>query len=137
MISKIPRAVFDAIVILGGRLGIKMRDPARFASIGRKIMGKLIRFARLNPGLSIVSMLLNFGLSVDLANQLINWYATSGKKRRRLRVTNVKALNRSVRRLEGFHKLSVRVNAALSNRPASRSMPRRRCTKCRKNPCGC
>lgn len=136
-VSKIPRAVFDAIVILAGRLGIPLRNVGRIVPVARMILSKLIRFVRLTPGMTLLSMLLSLGLNVDLANQLIVWHATSGKRRRRIRVTNVKALNRSVRRLEGFHRLSQRVEMALASRTTTRTIRRRRCPKCRKSPCTC
>jgi hypothetical protein len=61
--------------------------------------------------------------------------ASSKKKRRRMNVANVKALRRGVRRLEGFERLACRVTAGLHARSARRS--RRRCVRCKRNPCAC
>jgi hypothetical protein len=57
-------------------------------------------------------------------------------KRRRMNVANTKALRRSIRRLKGFDRLSVRVHAQLG-RAAGRRRSTRRCGTCRKNPCSC
>jgi len=130
--------IFNIIVKLAGRLGIVIRTPGAVVRIGRNTIAKLLRFARANPGLTIINLLLNLGLAGDEATRLIAWYSTYGKRHRRIKVTNVKALNRSVRRLEGFRRLSHRVEAALTRRGVSRSSTRvRRCSRCRKNPCCC
>jgi len=132
------QTTFDIIVKLAGRLGIPIKRPSSVVRIGRSIIAKLLRFARANPGLTIINLLLNLGLSAFEANEIISWWATKGKRRRRIRVTNVKALNRSVRRLEGFRKLSHRVEMALVGRGgARRRTVGRRCPRCRKSPCCC
>ncbi|MGH7949915.1 MAG: hypothetical protein ACREQF_11860 [Candidatus Binataceae bacterium] len=131
------KEVFDIIIKLAQRLNIPIRMANAVIRIGRSIMAKLIRFVRATPGLSLVGMLVSLGLTAIEADQLISWYATAGKKRRRIRVTNVKALNRSVRRLEGFHRLSNRVELALAARGGVRRAKARRCIKCRKSPCCC
>lgn len=134
----ITKDIFDLILRLAGRLGIVIKNPNAVVRIGRSIIARLLRFARANPGLTIVNLLLNLGLSAIEVNNLITWYSTHGKRRRRMKVTNVKALNRSVRRLEGFRRLSHRVESALAMRAVSRGLRRsRRCPKCRKSPCCC
>ena len=99
--------VFDIVVKLADKLGIPMRMMNRVIPIGRAIIAKLLRFVRATPGLTILAMLGQLGLTAYEANTLISWYATAGRKRRRIRVTNVKALNRSVRRMEGFLRLEI------------------------------
>lgn len=127
--------LFNILMKVADKLGIRIVNPNAVLRVGRNIIAKMLRFARATPGLTIVSMLANLGLSAYEANKVVSWYSTAGKKRRRIRVTNVKALNRSVRRLEGFMRLSRRVEASLGRKVASRS--RRKCMKCRKSPCGC
>jgi len=136
---QLTKPIFDTIIKLAERLNIPIRRANAVMRIGRSILARLLRFARATPGLTIVSMLVSLGLSAFEANELITWFSTSGKKHRRLKVTNVKALNRSVRRLEGFRRLSRRVEMALAGRPGrSRStFTKRRCPRCRKNPCCC
>lgn len=130
--------VFNIIVKLAAALGIPIKKASAVVRIGRSIIAKLLRFARANPGLTILNLLANLGLTAFEANELISWWATKGKRHRRIRVTNVKALNRSVRRLEGFRKLSHRVELALAGRGRARpGLSRRRCPKCRKSPCCC
>jgi hypothetical protein len=134
----VPGDVFNALLKVADRLGIRIANPNSVVSVGRNLLAKLIRFSRATPGLTIVSMLLNLGLTALEANQLVTWYSTAGKRRKRIRVTNVKALNRSVRRLEGFTRLARRVEASLARRSVGRSLSRkRRCFKCRKSPCSC
>lgn len=128
--------IFDMILRLAGRLGLRIKSVGSVVRIGRRIIAKLLRFARANPGLTIINLLVNLGLAADEATRLIAWYTASTKKHRRIKVTNVKALNRSVRRLEGFRRLSRRVEMALAHRGAAR-VSRRRCPRCRKNPCCC
>lgn len=134
----ITKDIFDTLLKLAQRLGIVIRSPNAVVRTGRSILAKLLRFARANPGLTIVQLLVNLGLTVFEANNIISWYTTHGKRHRRIKVTNVKALNRSVRRLEGFRRLSHRVEAALTRRGVTKGyISRRRCPKCRKSPCCC
>lgn len=135
----ITQGAFNAIVKLAQRLGIPLRSAQAVVRIGRNIIAKLLRFARANPGLTILNLLTSLGLTAIEATDLITWFSTHGKRRRRIRVTNVKALNRSVRRLEGFRRLAHRVEGALARRGVARSIRRssRRCPRCRKNPCSC
>lgn len=136
-VPAITGAVFNLILRLAQRLGITIKTPGSVVRIGRRIVARLLRFARANPGLTIVQLLLNLGFTALEVNELITWYSTHGKRHRRIKVTNVKALNRSVRRLEGFHRLARRVEGALARRGVSRSVTRRRCPRCRKSPCCC
>lgn len=137
-VPALTQSVFNIIVKLADRLGIPIRRPSSVVRIGRNIIAKLLRFARANPGLTIINLLANLGLAANEVTELITWYTTKGKKHRRIKVTNVKALNRSVRRLEGFRRLSHRVEMALARRGAARSITRsRRCPRCRKSPCSC
>jgi hypothetical protein len=139
MAVQIPQSVFQSITVLAGKLGIPIRSVQAIVPIGKRILARLVRFARLTPGMNLVGVLISLGLAVTAANELVTWFATSGRRRRRIRVTNVKALNRSVRRLEGFRRLSHRVEAALARRSVGRlsAARARRCPKCRKNPCTC
>lgn len=131
-------SLFNVIVKLAQAMGHTFRSAQGVHRWGRMIVAKLLRFARANPGLTIVNLLANIGLSAVEINELLTWWATAGKKHRRIKVTNVKALNRSVRRLEGFRRLSHRVEMALSRRGVTRTIAtRRRCPKCRKSPCCC
>jgi len=135
---QVTQEVYNALLKIADRLGIRIMNPNAVVRIGRNLVAKLIRFSRATPGLTIVSMLLNLGLTVIEANNVVTWFSTAGKRRRRIRVTNVKALNRSVRRLEGFTRLARRVEASLARRSSVRSARRtRRCFKCRKSPCSC
>jgi len=137
-VPALTRDVFDIILKLATRLGIVIKTPASVVRIGRNIIAKLLRFARANPGLTIINLLANLGLAANEVSTLLTWYTTHGKRHRRIKVTNVKALNRSVRRLEGFRRLSHRVEMALARRGVSRSPSRaRRCPRCKKSPCCC
>jgi hypothetical protein len=130
------QSVYTAAVDVLGKLNILPRDPNAVLRNIRPVLAKMLRFSRVNPGLTVISMLINLGILATAANELVSWYATAGKKRRRMRVTNVKALRRSVRRLESFHKLARKVEASLSHsRP--RRVSSRRCGSCKKNPCSC
>lgn len=137
-VPALTQGVFNIIVKMAGALGIPIRSAGAVVRIGRSIVARLLRFARAHPGLTILNLLVNIGLTLQEANELITWYTVHGKRRRRIRVTNVKALNRSVRRLEGFRRLSTRVNLALAGRAVPRGRARaRRCPVCRKSPCSC
>lgn len=130
--------VFNTLAKLAERLGVRIMNPNAVVRVGRGLLSKLLRFSRATPGLTILSMLLNVGLTAIEANTIISWYSTAGKRRRRIKVTNVKALNRSVRRLEGFTRLARRVEASIGRRAGVRAVRRgSRCRKCRKSPCGC
>lgn len=131
-------SLFNIILKLAQSLGHTFKSANSVHRWGRMIIARLLRFARANPGLTVFNLLANLGLGAVEINELLTWWATSGKKRRRIKVTNVKALNRSVRRLEGFRRLSHRVEAALSRRGSTRAVAtRRRCPRCRKSPCCC
>ena len=134
----ITKDVYGALLKIADRLGVVIRNPNAVVRIGRNLVSKLIRFSRATPGLTIVSMLLNLGLTALEANTVVSWYSTAGRRHKRIRVTNVKALNRSVRRLEGFRRLASRVEKALAHRGMSRArVSKRRCGTCRKSPCNC
>lgn len=136
----VPSDITDTIYRMIGALGIPLKPTTNIVRLGRKLLAKLMNFARRNPGMTILALLANLGIVAEEANRLIAWWTTSGRKRRRMRVANVKALNRSVRRLEGFARLATRVQGALAQRATRRGYGRttsRRCFKCHKNPCGC
>lgn len=136
----VPSDIADTIYRMVAALGIPLKPTTNLVRLGRKILSKLMNFARRNPGMTILALLANLGIVAEEANRLIAWWTTSGRKRRRMRVANVRALNRSVRRLEGFARLASRVQGALAQRATRRGYGRtssRRCFKCRKNPCGC
>lgn len=59
-----------------------------------------------------------------------------GHKGRRMNPANTKALRRSLRRLASFDRLACRVQSQLYGGAAPRTR-RRRCPRCRKNPCRC
>ena len=132
----VDQTLFNAGLKVLDKVGIRVLNPNAVVGQLRKVLAGMLRFSRRTPGLTIVSLLANLGLSAMEANHVVSWYATSGKKTRRVRVTNVKALNRSVRRLEGFMRLAKRVENSLAVR-AKKSVGRRRCFKCRKSPCSC
>ena len=130
--------VYNALLKIADRLGVVIRNPNAVVRVGRNLVSKLIRFSRATPGLTIISMLLNLGLSAIEANTVVSWFSTAGRRHKRIRVTNVKALNRSVRRLEGFRRLASRVEKALAHRGMSRArVSKRRCATCHKSPCKC
>lgn len=130
--------IFNALALLADKLGVVIRNPNSVIRVGRNLLAKLVRFSRATPGLTVLGMLVQLGITSLAANQLVAWYSTAGKRHKRIRVTNIKALKRSVRRLEGFRKLACRVEASLVARGAS---PARRrvapCRSCRKSPCKC
>jgi len=135
---QLTESLFNLILKLGQAVGHSFKSAGGVHRWGRMMIAKLLRFARANPGLTVLNLLINLGFTAIEANELLTWWATSGKKHRRIKVTNIKALNRSVRRLEGFRRLSHRVEAALSRRGAPRALTvRRRCPRCRKSPCCC
>lgn len=75
-----------------------------------------------------------------VVSELIEWSATKAHKKRRMNVSNVKALRRGLRRLKGFERLSHRVSAQLGRAARSGRSYRRsagRCVTCRKSPCMC
>ena len=113
-VAKIPQDVAGYLTALVTRLGL----PAgtKVVPAAKRVLAKVIMAARRIPGMTPIGMLVGLGLSEMAAQSVLTWYTTSGKRRRRMRVTNVKALTRSARRLEGFHKLARRVEAALGRR---------------------
>ena len=136
--SNMSKPVYDALLRLADKLGVVIRNPNAVVPTGKNLLAKLLRFSRATPGLTILTMLVQLGIGAFEANQLIAWYSTSGKRRKRIRVTNVKALKRSVRRLEGFRKMANRVEMALAGRGSTSSRRRvTRCRSCRKSPCAC
>lgn len=135
-IATVTGDIYNALMTMLQRLGVTIRNPNSVIPLGKRALARIIAAARRIPGMTPIGMLVSLGLTEIAANQVVSWYTTSGKRRRRMRVTNVKALNRSARRLEGFLRLSRRVEGALALR-SSRRVGGRRCRKCRKSPCGC
>ena len=133
----IDQELFNAGLKILDKVGIRVMNPNAVIGQLRRVLAGMLRFARRTPGLTIVSLLANLGLSAIEANRVVVWYSTSGKKTRRVRVTNVKALNRSVRRLEGFMRLARRVEGSLAMRARKTGSRSKRCYKCRKSPCSC
>jgi uncharacterized membrane protein YfcA len=94
---------------------------------------------------SLLSLLRRFGptaltaiLGAELVADLVTLSATRAGRRRRMNPANVRALRRSVRRLQSFDRLSARVSAQLGRVASRRRGPRRgRCMTCRANPCRC
>ena len=119
-VSKVTQPIVDSLATILNKVGIRWRSMPSLLSAGKRILGRVISMAKRLPGMSPVAMLVGMGLTEMAANQVLTWYTTSGKRRRRMRVTNVKALNRSARRLEGFLKLSRRVESALAFRHHAR-----------------
>jgi hypothetical protein len=94
---------------------------------------------------SLLSLLRRFGptaltgiLGAELVADLVTLSATRAGRRRRMNPANVRALRRSVRRLQSFDRLASRVSSQLG-RVASHRRARRagRCRACRSNPCRC
>lgn len=88
------------------------------------------------------SMLKRFGPEVLVTGGLLTAAAVSelmiaGPGHRRINVTNVRALRRSVRRLKSFDRLSATVSRQLARVGGSKRRSSRRCGTCRKNPCSC
>lgn len=141
--GQISREIFDLAVKVLDRLRLIPKNPNRVVAVIRRVLAAMIRFARRTPGLSLINMLVSLGVTALEAERLIAWYTSPAlKKRRRMRVTNVKALRRSIRRLEGFHRISTKVEMALARRPAVRRIRaggRRRivCRVCHRDPCTC
>lgn len=108
------------------------------SKFGRSIpWGQILTFGK-RWGLTA---LVGLGLTAEMANYIIG---QTMKKHRRMNPANVKALRKSVRRLQSFDTLACRVNAQLSTlagrggrRPGRRAGVGRRCFKCRKSPCSC
>ena len=134
-LSAVTGDIYNSLMTILQRVGATIRSPNSVIPMGKRVLSRVIATARRVPGMTPVGMLVTLGLTEIAANQLITWYTTAGKRRRRIRVTNIKALNRSVRRLEGFTRLARRVEASLGRRSIARST--RRCRKCKKSPCSC
>jgi len=134
-VSAVTGDIYNSLMTVLQRVGATIRNPNSVIPMGKRVLSRVIAAARRVPGMTPVGMLVTLGLTEMAANQLITWYTTAGKRRRRIRVTNIKALNRSVRRLEGFRRLAARVEASLGRRGVGRTY--RRCRKCKKNPCSC
>lgn len=138
--GQISREIFEIAVKVLDRLHLIPKNPNRVVAVIRRVLAAMIRFARRMPGLNLINMLVSLGLAAVEAERLIAWYTSPAlKKRRRMRVTNVKALRRSIRRLEGFHRVSTRVELALARRPTVRRIRAkiRRCPRCHQDPCRC
>lgn len=81
--------------------------------------------------------LIAFGAMFQLTSEQLLQIHAARPKRRRMRVTNVRALRRSMRRLKGFSRLARRVEGQLKlGRGRSRSRSGA-CRVCRSNPCSC
>jgi len=93
---------------------------------------KLLSAARLYG----IPFLVGLGLTLDLANYVMK---QAHKKRRHINPANVKALRRSVRRLDSFDRLACKVSAQLAHIKTGGSTRRRsgRCRKCRQTTCRC
>jgi hypothetical protein len=94
---------------------------------------------------SLLSLLRRFGptaltgiLGAELVADLVTLSATRAGRRRRMNPANVRALRRSVRRLQSFDRLASRVSSQLGRVAAHRRARRAgRCRVCRSNPCRC
>lgn len=130
--GSITQSAFNAGSRLLARLGIQPRSVSGFTSALRRVLSSISSLARRTPSGTIISLLVGLGLTALEATELAVWH--SHKKRRRMNPANSKALRRSVRRIQSFHKLC-RTADVLKARGRSRSSSR--CGTCRKNPCRC
>lgn len=88
----------------------------------------------------LYNMLKRFGPEVLITGGLltaaaVNELMVAGAGHRRMNAANGKALHRAARRIKSFHKMCGTIDL-LKTRGRSRSFGRK-CTTCRKNPCGC
>lgn len=128
--------IFNAVQKLLNRFNVPQLGLTipRMKAIARKLLAAMIRFARLNPALSLISMLVSFGLTADEAYKLLTWFGTK-RRRRRMNSGNAKALRRALRRVESFQRLCARAGAVRRGIPTSRR--RRHCPRCRRASCIC
>lgn len=131
--AMIPAGVAQAGQWLLNRMGVKVVSGAAFIPALKRTLAAIASFARRTPTGSIVSVLIGMGMAVNLANELVAWYATK-RKRRRMNAANGKALNRAARRIKAFHRMCQHTDL-IKTRGRSRSFGR--CGSCRKSPCSC
>jgi len=129
--------IFGAASKMLQRLGIAPRSVSGFLSNTRKALSSLASLARRTPSGTLISLLVGLGLAAQEANQLAGWWATTGKRRRRINPANVTALRRSLRRVGAFEKLAARVHRGEGKICRGRTRSRKSCVACRSNPCRC
>lgn len=79
-------------------------EPGRWSAVMKRAIGALGSLARRTPSGTLISLLSGLGLTAYEATVLTGWYAQK-KKRRRMNPANSKALKRSIRRVQSFHRL--------------------------------
>lgn len=129
--------------LLAPAVGGALRLADRFPVLAGFILSMRARGANMTPQKLMVlvrrfgpAALVSMGfVAVEVLQDLFAWNA-SGRRHRRMNPTNVKALRRSLRRLDGFARLSARV---MSHRSAFKrgGRSRSRCVTCKKSPCRC
>ena len=129
--------IFGAASRMLASLGFAPKTVGSFMSATRRAMSSLASLARRTPAGTLISLLVGLGLAVNEANQLAGWWATTGKRRRRINPTNVHALRRSLRRISSFEKLASRVHRGEGKICRTRGRRRSSCGTCRKTPCRC
>lgn len=123
--SAVRAAVLPILIKIAQTLGTRAIPSLTKALNMIRSLGK----ALLSPQAIAVAL----GITVDELARLI--VASRQVKRRRMNVSNSKALRRSLRRVEGFHRLCVRVDTVRGS--ARRRSRRRSCVKCHRSPCIC
>jgi hypothetical protein len=120
------RAVAMILFTIAQKLGLK-----RVPSLGT-VMSMIRKMAKmLSP--AAVAAALGIGIA-DLSTLLT---ANARKKRRRVNPANVKALRRSVRRLQSFDHLANKVRHQLATVGGRSHRRASRCGTCRRSPCRC
>jgi len=87
-----------AIGKLAARLGFSGTSPLAFA---RKSYGMLAAWSAKNPGVSLIALLVNLGLTAEEAAHFIGWGATHKKRRRARGITgrDLKTTRRTIRKV--------------------------------------
>jgi hypothetical protein len=102
--ARIAPQVFNAIVKLSARLG---GATGSVIGYGRRVWGQLSGWAAKNPGVSMISLLVSLGLTVEEAAHFISWGATTKRRRRARGITgrDVKTTRRTMRKLRSLNHL--------------------------------
>jgi len=102
--ARIAPAVFNAIVKLSARLG---GASGSVLGYGRRVWGQLSAWAAKNPGVSMISMLVSLGLTVEEAAHFISWGVTSKRRKRGRGISarDVKTTRRTMRKLRSLNHL--------------------------------
>lgn len=126
--------VFNAGTKVLQRLGISYpATTSGFSSVLKRALGSIASLARRTPAGTLVALLTGLGLAAQEAYLLTAWQAQR-KRHRRMNPANAKALRRSVRRIQSFHKLC-RTADVLKSR--GRTSSTSRCGTCKQKKCRC